>query len=280
MKTTVKISIIFIILIGFFLSCAKKDATDGKEFAFKATRIVGKAELIRNNKSIPLKINMLLSKEDLLKTKKGTVDFKIIGLGIFKLKPYSQLLVASLTKSSELRLDKGKILAVLNKLKKNASFSLETPTAVVGIRGTSFVVSSSEKQVKVGVLTGKVAVNVGRKSIKVDELNEASAIGKELKQPSKMAVSTIVDVKEVLKIKEIENMEEYNQIKLNIKKLEIIEGNRQGLDSEGLSESLKARSLEEQGSSGTKKIGEKGTDLSTDKTIESKKKDMIKDSEF
>lgn len=254
--------------------------TGQREFKVRVTKTVGKVEVTRDEKTEPARIDMILEKDAQIRTYDGTIDLKIVGLGIFKLKPYSLLELSSLSKKTKFRLNPGKILLVLKKIMRDSVFEIQTPTAVIGVRGTSFLVSATKKKMKIGVLTGKVVVQSGKKTVVVDELKEVSVTEKEIEKVGKMEATTIIDVREVLKIKEIETMPEYDKIKLNIKKLEIIEGDKKSLKLKRMKDRIRAKEAQEKAEAESEMIEEKATGIETEKALDSEKEEFVEDDEF
>ena len=97
-----------------------------------------------------------------------------------------------------------------------------------------------------------------------------------------MEVNSIVDLREILKIKGIETMPEYDKIKLNIKKLQIIESEQgtKSLDLKDLRKSTKAKNADDSGTTKKQAIEKKADELEADKTIESKEKKFVDDGDF
>lgn len=282
-----RVSLILIITVAilFSFSCSKKNEdvlNSVGELKAKIIFVMGKAEAIRGDKTIPVVLNMFLGQNDKIKTEDGTVDIMVGGLGLFKIKPNSLVQLANLTQSTKIILKQGKILTVLNKLKKDSTFNVETPTAVAGVRGTSFVVEAEGSQSKIGVLTGVVQVNTVNKKIAVTELNQVEVSEKNIKPESKMAVSTINDVKDIVKIKNIESMNEYAKIKNNLKILALIEANESGtdMDMNKLKDSIKAKEIQDQAKINSENIKNKNLGRKNKSGVSANKNKLLNDQSF
>ncbi len=272
-----------LILLIFSLGCSNsKDFTESGNLKAKITLVAGKAVLVRNNKSEPLKAKMIVTEKDIINTYNGTVDMFIPRRGLFKIKPNSTVELSSLSKETRVMVKKGKLLMALQKLRKAKSLAIETPTAVAGVRGTSFLVDVAGQNSKIGVLTGEVEVRSFGKVARVSELKEVNVSGKTLKSVTKMNIATIVDVKGILTIKDVESMKEYDKIKANVKKLEIIEGAEKetNVDMDALRNAVKAQGMEEDGSALSEEIKRKSAEIDPSKTVEAGKKKFIKDKDF
>lgn len=275
-----KLLILCLIMSLIIIYSCSKTGIQG-DWKAKITILKGTVQVIKDGNTLPAKVNMILQKNDEIKTAKGTVDLKIAGLGVFKLKKYTHLKLIELAKKNHLKLKNGKILLALDKLKKDTTFNVETPTAVAGIRGTSFLVSTEGESTKVGVLTGKVEVRSFDGFVAVNELREVRVSGKDLDKVSIMKRSTITDVKSILKIKDVESIQEYKQIRANVKKLEIIEAeeNPDNIDIDALKDAIKAKELQDDGSGTTEAMKDKKSGVKSS-TIDSAKKKFIDDNEF
>lgn len=92
------------------------------------------------------------------------------GLGnVVRVYPLTEISVDKLSDdagdtTSELKLGKGRAMAQVGKLKSNKShFNIKTPTAVAGVRGTSFDmnISGGDDKLSVSVLEGAVSLEAG-----------------------------------------------------------------------------------------------------------------------
>jgi hypothetical protein len=77
---------------------------------------------------------------------------------IAKVEENSTLALASLTAQKGLTLQKGQILSKVAKLGKDESYTVTTPTAVAGVRGTEFSVKTGDAGVAIAVKDGKILV--------------------------------------------------------------------------------------------------------------------------
>ncbi len=77
------------------------------------------------------------------------------------------LFVPALLSKNETRfeLKKGTIFARIKKLLKNEKFTIMTPSLVIGVRGTDFIVHASENKVRLAVREGAVNVRLHLKSL-------------------------------------------------------------------------------------------------------------------
>ncbi|PKA00512.1 lipoprotein LipL45 [Leptospira levettii] len=94
----------------------------------------------------------------------GKVDIQFADGSSIRISPKSAIDFAKLsqdnagTTDTQIALVSGKVFAKVNKAKKEDNFTVVTPTAIAGVRGTSFIVESAEgKPAKVKVVEGAVA---------------------------------------------------------------------------------------------------------------------------
>ncbi len=281
MKKILVLTLILSLIAVFGCSKSDTELISG-EWKAKLIQISGKVEVIKDGVTQPAEINMILTKDDTIQSYAGTVDFKIANLGLVKVKPNTTLKLSEMSEDSKLTLKKGKILLALNKLKKTSTFHIDTPTAVAGVRGTSFLVTASKLNSKIGVLTGSVEVRTSRGVVTVNELKEVRVSDKELAAVSTMNISTIVDVKSIMKIKNIETMNEFTKIKSNIKKLEIIESGERvdGIDVDALKKAIKAKEIGEEDAAISDSLKKKSADIKSSQIDTSKQKKLLDDPEF
>ncbi|WCL50917.1 lipoprotein LipL45 [Leptospira sp. GIMC2001] len=105
---------------------------------------------------------------DTIKTgEKGKVDLQLDNGSSIRIAPSTTLDFAKLamnasgSSETQLALVSGKVFANVNKAKKDDNFSIVTPTAIAGVRGTSFIVENDAKtnKAKVKVVDGAVAMS-------------------------------------------------------------------------------------------------------------------------
>jgi len=286
----------FVIMIAVcllaILGCSpeQKEIVSDSIFKAKVVRVEGQTMIFKQTTDelpnvIPATMGDILGQKDEIVTQNGTTDVKIVGIGILKVKKYSRFELSSLTSNIRLKLNKGKVLLALNKLRKDTTLDIETPTAVAGVRGTSFLVDVSSKDVsKIAVLTGSIKIPLGNRGFLIVKELEEMKIAKKWKSTSKMNIDTIIDVKGILKIKGIESVEGFKKIKRNIKRLEIIEASEieSKIDIEALKNKIKAKELKTEDDSINlihEELKKEDAEIN-DSEIDAKKKKFIDDSDF
>lgn len=189
---------LILICIGLVMvisgGCSKQKVDEYAVISF----IVG--EVTRNN--VALSIGDIIKEKDEINTgNESFCDIKIGG-SIIRIKEKSKLTVSNLIRqggaeSTQLGMDMGKMLCKPKKLLKDDSFTIKTPTAVAGVRGTQFTVEiDTLKTTRIKVFDGKVQV---AKRIKQFEGNFEKIL----------AMSPVIDKEEKIVIteKEVEKSE-------------------------------------------------------------------------
>ncbi|MCB1164799.1 MAG: FecR domain-containing protein [Leptospiraceae bacterium] len=153
----------------FVLTISCKD--QGQKEASRSMVIVfasGDASIVREGKEIPAKVGTVVQQNDVIKTTQGTVDLQSRDGSAVRVREMTTLNVASLMGNegeTRIEMKHGQILANVKKASSGQEFNVVTPTAIAGVRGTTFEVQVFEgydadktTQSSVRVLDGKVAM--------------------------------------------------------------------------------------------------------------------------
>ncbi|WCL48607.1 FecR family protein [Leptospira sp. GIMC2001] len=136
----------------------------------------GEVEIIRTHaektESISPKQGMVLFANDQIKTGSGSIDLQSPQGNLLRIKAYTNLKLESLGAANSgqttVNISWGELLVKTKKLKSNDDFQVKTPTAVAGVRGTTFSVELEKDKIpKIKVFEGSVAI-----SFRMDELKE------------------------------------------------------------------------------------------------------------
>lgn len=133
------------------------------------TFVSGDVKIIRkdeqgNIQEIPAKMGMFVYEDDSIRTEKGKIDLQTKSGSAIRIKEMTYLSVKSLSNEAggetNLEMENGNIIANIKKATSKEDFKVATPTAIAGVRGTTFTVEVDpfEKTSSVKVLEGKVAV--------------------------------------------------------------------------------------------------------------------------
>ncbi|XDD52084.1 FecR domain-containing protein [Leptospira sp. WS92.C1] len=124
----------------------------------------GNVEIERNGKKIKSAPGFIVRENDTIKIGSGSIDVQTANGDIIRMKSFSKITLKDISSGSKpntnLYVQTGELLIKANKLKSKESFFLTTPTAVAGVRGTTFSFELTEgKPPKVKVYEGAVAIS-------------------------------------------------------------------------------------------------------------------------
>ena len=135
-----------LILCGLvFFSCAPKKHID---FGY-VTFYYGNIDIIKSGEKIRPKLKMLIESGDVISTSKhARIDVQLENYGLIRVNQNSEVeldkILETINHKVTVKMESGQILCKLKKLDKAKEFDVETPTAVAGVRGTTFLVDSKE----------------------------------------------------------------------------------------------------------------------------------------
>jgi hypothetical protein len=172
-KILIIILLLFIIVLGLYLTffLTKKEIPEPlpttRSLNMKVVMLVNQVQLIRGNKTVPVKVGQLLQEEDQLVTgPSSAVEIKLDETFNILIRENSFLNLKTLKKvyiNGERQnsfysffMHKGKAFVNLNPLEKNSTWNLKTPTLAIGVRGTRFVVQAETGQSEVKVREGQI----------------------------------------------------------------------------------------------------------------------------
>ncbi len=249
---TLRLCVLLLMAVSvvYFAGCSKQDMTmDVAENVLKAkvTLVIGKAYILRDDRPAKIKIKKglrILPNDVIITGKESGVNIVIVDRGIFKIKENSNVSLKNLTKVDDannaviIKVTAGKIVLGLQKLRKNSTFEVETPTAVAGVRGTSFMVTVDEKETsafpyfvkvqkkenlvtKIAVLTGKVELinpknasdNRIISSLKLATLKNDDFKNLKIEKITMIALNEIDSIKDMSEIKKLKLQEISEEIK-------------------------------------------------------------------
>ncbi|TGK27955.1 transcriptional regulator [Leptospira gomenensis] len=142
----------------------------------------GEIEILREDKKIQSKPGLVLKQNDVITTRSGSLDVQTSSGDVVRIKSFSKVTIKSILTGAKpdvnLYTQAGSLLIKTNKLKSESSFSISTPTAVAGVRGTTFAFELTDGQPpKVKVYEGAVAISF---RIPKEIIENSKAMDKEL----------------------------------------------------------------------------------------------------
>jgi hypothetical protein len=147
-----RILIIVVTAMAFLAaSCGKKmeKTAEGKVIKATVSMLAGKATILREGAPAPIAAtpNMQLLPADMILTgDQSKLNIILENSGVIQIGPNSRVVLSSLyikdgAADQKLSVRAGQVILGLKKLQKDAVFNVETPTAIAGVRGTSFMVN-------------------------------------------------------------------------------------------------------------------------------------------
>lgn len=206
----------------FILSIALACNPSRKNFEFNGviTSITG--DVIVN--SSEAKVNQILQKSDLVSTENGTAEIQLRTGASIKLRQFTKITLASL---EEIQMTRGSILVSAGKLRSTNDFRINTPTAVAGVRGTRFSVTSVENGTEVAVLEGVVEVNkkITKSNEKAITLNDktTTVIGTNFSSSEEVELRSMPVVNEEYIDNSVNDAEKPSDVALDVNKLSEIQ---------------------------------------------------------
>jgi hypothetical protein len=122
-------------------------------------------KVVRDGKEIAATIGMIVFEKDLIRTENGTVDLQTRTGSAVRVREMTSLTVSKIAGKdggeTRIEMDHGGMLANVKKASASEGFNVATPTAIAGVRGTSFAVEVDpfNRTSSVKVLDGKVAMS-------------------------------------------------------------------------------------------------------------------------
>jgi hypothetical protein len=135
--------IITLLVILFASGQAAAQEVVGKVFFLS-----GKAYVERGSGRADLQLKAEVLKGDTVATARGSSMILLLSDGsLLKMKPDSKLQIVDLSpRNGRIRLIAGSLFSKVRKLLKDELFQIETPVAVVGVRGTEFFMAFGKKK--------------------------------------------------------------------------------------------------------------------------------------
>lgn len=208
---------------AFFWKKAADSKTSAEAAKIAAVTDVGgevKVEKINENMVLDAFIGMLLTRGDRLET--GTNSFAALELGKGKEIVISENTKIAISELKELndkeetwiKMETGAVWAnIKEKLSPDSSFEIETPTAVMGVRGTKFSVLHYDDTSIVTVIEGRVEAAVNVESTEPDGTKAVKKIAKMVESLQQLVMNVGVLSEEDLIVKPLtaENLDPFTR---------------------------------------------------------------------
>lgn len=143
----------------------------------------GTATVVHAGKESPAKVNDIIYEKDEIRTgKDGELSIQLASGVMMKVAPGSALVVEMISRDGKesnfaLQLKQGSMLAKADREGKGLNMTIQSPTAIAGVRGTELIVDASPDRTAVLVNNGSVHVTdpAGTRSVDVEGGNKVVA---------------------------------------------------------------------------------------------------------
>lgn len=222
---------IFLSLI-LALACSKQETQvkDAASAVARVTFLKGEAHALRGAEKLSLQVGATLQQGDKITTAgDAQVELFLKGQGIVRLSENSELALSELSgNDTKLGLNSGTGAFFLKKMDRAGDFKVQAPTAVAGVRGTTFLMSIPQAgTTRIALYDGAIAVNNDKgKELVIDKPGEINVrSGQDLTAQSVKPLSgeSLNALKKLAVFQRGEVME-YNSILDEVKSSEVLKG--------------------------------------------------------
>lgn len=151
-----------ILVVAFAASCGGKDQDAGaKSKSMIVVFASNDPKVIRGNQEMVAQIGTVVVEGDVIKTEKGKLDLQTRDGSAIRVSQFTTITVTKLiADNTTLQMQNGSVLASVKRTSKSEEFKVVTPTAIAGVRGTTFKVDVDDETQppRVKVMDGKVAM--------------------------------------------------------------------------------------------------------------------------
>ncbi len=218
-----KISLVAVlILIALQFSCKKEG-----EMVLKIQSFIGDVKILNESGVVNAEIGQSLRLNETIQTgPQAIADLTLGKTGLIRVNQNSTVTIASLVgkpaDDTELNMEEGKLFVTMSKLKKG-EFKVNTATAVIAVRGTSFRVTSSREKARLDVVAGTVKVKPVKDGEVIEDVEETVEVN-ETVEIDEQSVADIVEKKKDINIMKLKQ-EEIKMIRDEVKdiRLDIVE---------------------------------------------------------
>ena len=224
---------IFLTLVIALAACNKQE-TQVKDAAGAVARITfikGEVSALRGTEKVALDVGTVLQQGDKVLTgSEAQVELFLKGQGIVRLSENSELALSVLSEGNktQLGLNSGTGAFFLKKMDRSGDFKVQAPTAVAGVRGTTFLMSVPEAgTTRIALYDGAIAVNNDKgKELVIDrpgEINVRSGMDLSAQSVRPLSGDSLGALKKLAVFQRGEVME-YNSILDEVKSSEVLKG--------------------------------------------------------
>jgi len=280
---------LFLLFILMLVSCSKKPTK--VEYGY-ITFYYGDVSVVHQEKTTKPKLKMILRSDDRVTTgKEGRLDIQLQNFGLIRINENSEVdlkrTITEVNDSVSVSMNNGQVLCKLSKLQKGTEFNITTPTAVAGVRGTTFLVEADEQKgtSEIAVAEGEVEVEDkkfpgktktvrGNETAKVSTKSKIISIAKSIDKNKLKELKAIKDTKIFQNLKKVKMNDLKSMSMKNLKNLKINDMKGMGEEFKGIIKTFKG--LSKDGSKDSKKSSMQKRTEEAKKKIRKKKKTLKK----
>lgn len=189
--------VLSVVVTTAVLSCKRESQAP----TMTAQSVIGSATLVTASGEHALKMGDVISVSDAIVTgERSIVDILYGEQALLRIGENSKLAVQELigekTDNAKLFMDKGKMHVTLAKMKKG-TFSVDTPTMVAAVRGTSFRIVVGDDTTRLDVLKGAVKVNPVVEGKVAEEITQVIETKQTVQVDQEIAAAAVNEKKEI-----------------------------------------------------------------------------------
>jgi hypothetical protein len=196
MKRIMLLMLSFVVALAI-VSCKRESQSP----SMTAQSVIGTATLVTASGERALKMGDAVAASDSIVTgDRSIVDILYGEQALLRISENSKLAVQELisdkTDNTKLYMDKGKLHVTLAKMKKG-SFTVDTPTMVAAVRGTSFRIVVGDDRTRLDVLKGSVRVNPVVEGKVAEDVSQMVETRQTVEVDQEVAAAAVNDKKEM-----------------------------------------------------------------------------------
>ncbi len=212
------------------VACKGKSEVATEVRTARLTMISGKVTCANNGIERSISLGDYLTAADVLKTEKGAgAEIFIKGQGLMKVSESTEIQMGKVLSGEQTTVDvkSGSVAVFLKKQDRQGEFTIKSPTAVAGVRGTSFLVTvDSQDSSRFALLDGAIELKNDKSSVVMGKPGEVTVgrdtdLSKAVIQP--LSQGAIEQLKKFA-VFQRSNLGEYNSLVDELKTSEGVKG--------------------------------------------------------
>lgn len=218
------------IVFAAAVACKGKSDVANEVRTARLTMINGKVTCSNNGIERSINLGDYLTAADVLKTEKGAgAEIFIKGQGLMKVSESTEIQMGKVLSGDQTSVDvkSGSVAVFLKKQDRQGEFTIKSPTAVAGVRGTSFLVTvDSQESSRFALLDGAIELKNAKSSVVMGKQGEITVgIDTDLSKATIQPLSQgAIDQLKKIAVFQRSNLGEYNSLVDELKTSEGVKG--------------------------------------------------------